>query len=185
MRKLLSYALAGGMLMVAVPASAATFTPFTINLSATDANTATYTYTFDPGTYVVALTQATYTAFAPASPNAGNWADYYRYFVGQSAIDSGSYQYSGTLSTRYATATDAFNAYSAQGPLTLNFSTATTVKFQIGDDLNSLGDNTGGTSLRVTQSAVPEASTWAMMVIGFGAVGYGLRRSKVPAVRFA
>ena len=28
------------------------------------------------------------------------------------------------------------------------------------------------------QTAVPEASTWAMMLIGFGAVGYGLRKGR-------
>jgi len=33
-------------------------------------------------------------------------------------------------------------------------------------------------------ASVPEAATWAMMVAGFGAVGFGLRRKKVSAVSF-
>jgi len=36
--------------------------------------------------------------------------------------------------------------------------------------------------IRVTATpAVPEASTWAMMLLGFGAVGFGLRRRKYAA----
>ena len=34
-------------------------------------------------------------------------------------------------------------------------------------------------------SAVPEPATWAMMLIGFGAVGYSLRRRERKAVAFA
>ena len=35
----------------------------------------------------------------------------------------------------------------------------------------------GGT---VTINAVPEPGTWAMMLIGFGAVGFALRRRRTP-----
>jgi len=49
--------------------------------------------------------------------------------------------------------------------------------------LNINGNNTGpglGTLAgTVSMSAVPEPTTWAMMLIGFGAVGYSLRRRKV------
>lgn len=37
---------------------------------------------------------------------------------------------------------------------------------------------------RVT-AAVPEPSTWALMILGFGAVGYAMRRRQKVAVRFA
>jgi hypothetical protein len=37
----------------------------------------------------------------------------------------------------------------------------------------------GGTLAFAAASAVPEPSTWAMMLIGFGAVGYSMRRRKV------
>ena len=36
--------------------------------------------------------------------------------------------------------------------------------------------------LNPSQSAVPEPSTWAMMLIGFGAVGYGMRRRRRSAI---
>lgn len=36
----------------------------------------------------------------------------------------------------------------------------------------------GGSVAFVAQSAVPEPSTWAMMLIGFGAVGYSSRRRR-------
>jgi hypothetical protein len=49
--------------------------------------------------------------------------------------------------------------------------------------LNIIGNNTGpglGTLAgTVSMSAVPEPTTWAMMLIGFGAVGYSMRRRKV------
>lgn len=31
------------------------------------------------------------------------------------------------------------------------------------------------------QPAVPEPSTWAMMILGFGVIGFGMRRSRKPA----
>ena len=56
-----------------------------------------------------------------------------------------------------------------------------------GDVITSIAFNTNGTGvtdlrqLRVggVMSAVPEPATWAMMLVGFGAVGYSLRRRKV------
>ena len=36
-------------------------------------------------------------------------------------------------------------------------------------------------SFDASDGAVPEPSTWAMMLLGFGAVGYGMRRRKVAA----
>ena len=41
----------------------------------------------------------------------------------------------------------------------------------------------GGGNLVIT--AVPEPATWALMIAGFGAVGYGLRRRKQPALAAA
>ncbi len=44
---------------------------------------------------------------------------------------------------------------------------------------NSRGAPGTGQVLRI--SAVPEPATWAMMIVGFGAIGVALRRSKRPA----
>jgi len=49
-------------------------------------------------------------------------------------------------------------------------------------------DNTQGFSNAVLYTArdpgaVPEPGTWAMMLVGFGAVGFGLRRRKAPVQR--
>ena len=35
-----------------------------------------------------------------------------------------------------------------------------------------------GSSFTFAAGAVPEASTWAMMMVGFGMMGFGLRRRK-------
>jgi hypothetical protein len=50
------------------------------------------------------------------------------------------------------------------------------------------GSVTGGVAsysgnVSFTKSAVPEPATWALMILGFGVVGYAMRRR--PSVRFA
>lgn len=47
-------------------------------------------------------------------------------------------------------------------------------------DSNS-GDNSGQISFNI--SAVPEPATWAMMLMGFGMIGFGLRTSRTKSVR--
>jgi len=47
------------------------------------------------------------------------------------------------------------------------------------------GNNSGTGSLAGTvtiQTAVPEPATWAMMLLGFGAVGFAMRRKRKPAL---
>lgn len=41
----------------------------------------------------------------------------------------------------------------------------------------------GSIAIRPVVSALPEPATWAMMLIGFGAVGYAVRRRRTPAGR--
>lgn len=150
-----------------------------VNLSATNPTYAVAQVSLLAHTnYVVSLVQATYTAFAPASPAAGNWADYFKY-----STDNVNFSYYGTLSARYDTAANAFAAYSAQAPLAFNFPTATTLYFQIGDSLSSLGDDTGGTSIRVT--TVPEPAAWAMMLTGFGIIGLAARQRRKASVSYS
>lgn len=53
--------------------------------------------------------------------------------------------------------------------------------------VNSYGfesvENTGITATTTIPAAVPEPGTWAMMILGFGAIGYAMRRKTV--IRFA
>ena len=62
-------------------------------------------------------------------------------------------------------------------PITLDASTYT---------LTINGDNSGagslGGSITIRQAAVPEPSTWAMMLLGFGAVGFAMRRRRTPGL---
>jgi|tagenome__1003787_1003787.scaffolds.fasta_scaffold20944883_4 hypothetical protein len=48
--------------------------------------------------------------------------------------------------------------------------------------LNVLGNNTGtgslGGTITITDHGVPEPATWAMMLVGFGAIGWQLRRRR-------
>ena len=43
-------------------------------------------------------------------------------------------------------------------------------------------DSTGSLGGTVTINAVPEPGTWAMMLLGFGAAGYAMRRRRAPAL---
>lgn len=65
-------------------------------------------------------------------------------------------------------------------PWRLSFAQTTTVHMHAGD--GSPLDNVGGVSLRI--AAVPEPASWALMILGFGAVGAALRSRRVrrPAV---
>jgi hypothetical protein len=44
---------------------------------------------------------------------------------------------------------------------------------------NNTGPGLGTLAGTVSMSAIPEPTTWAMMLVGFGAVGYSMRRRKV------
>jgi hypothetical protein len=45
--------------------------------------------------------------------------------------------------------------------------------------------NNDSVTVNIGAAAVPEPATWAMMLIGFGAVGYSLRARRKTATRFA
>lgn len=51
------------------------------------------------------------------------------------------------------------------------------------DQISNIDDNHDDMIIKVTVSpAVPEPGTWAMMLLGFGAVGYAMRRRRTPAL---
>lgn len=149
-----------------------------INLSATDTTKSSFTETFGPGSYIVSLVKDTYSAWAPATPSLGNWTDYYKY-----TIDGTDAYFNPLNSVRFASADAAFAAYSSAPQLQLTFAKTTDVTFSIADAPSSFWDNSGGVSL--STAAVPEAATWAMMVLGFGVIGYGMRNRKVGATTLA
>lgn len=52
--------------------------------------------------------------------------------------------------------------------------------------IGEVGDNgeVAGSNITVSRSAVPEPATWAMLILGFGAVGGALRRRARPALQY-
>jgi hypothetical protein len=48
--------------------------------------------------------------------------------------------------------------------------------------LNGTNSQTGALSGNITMNPVPEPATWAMMLLGFGAVGFAMRRRRRPAL---
>lgn len=55
--------------------------------------------------------------------------------------------------------------------------------FQENDDRLFYTAGLDNVSLTSSQGAVPEPATWAMMLFGFGMVGFGLRNSRKPTLR--
>lgn len=56
--------------------------------------------------------------------------------------------------------------------------------FNIYEADGTYANNLGGVSLRITGANVPEPATWAMLIAGFGMIGFGMRRRRwrsVPA----
>ena len=47
---------------------------------------------------------------------------------------------------------------------------------------NNSGAGSLGGSITISPSAVPEPATWAMMLLGFGAVGFAMRRRRSPVL---
>ena len=68
------------------------------------------------------------------------------------------------------------------GPNT-NFGSTNTFYIGYDDQITGQDDNHDDLVLRVTVlPAVPEPATWAMMLLGFGAVGFAMRRRRAPVL---
>ena len=78
----------------------------------------------------------------------------------------------------YSTAAQSFGASSA---FSTKFSLAapSSVSFYLFDD--NLGDNSGGVSLAV--AAVPEPTTWMLMLLGMAGIGFTMRRKEKQTLR--
>ena len=146
------------------------------------------TLSLNPGVYNVSFVDQAFTAFnrfGTASGCNGSGAgcvlgfeNSARFIVNGTTFLFGDGNASGGIGPQ---ATGGYYATAAQSFAASNlFSTSFTldapgsVSFYLFDD--NLGDNTGGVSLAV--AAVPEPATWAMMLLGFAAVGFAMRRSK-------
>lgn len=175
----------------------------TINISATGGPT---TYTFDAGSYLVqwigVADGGAYDAWNPNCPTGdctSGWRDVFR-----ASTDPGPnpelsvFSLAGPAFSSALTSLAAFKAAptivnttltwngSSYGvtefqnmaqPLIVHFDIARTVTFGAGDGTPL--DNYGGVSLRF--SAVPEPTTWTMMILGFGASGLALRARRRTA----
>jgi hypothetical protein len=75
------------------------------------------------------------------------------------------------------TITEAISAYSFP-----HFDGSTTLVHASFDPVVSLADTSGVYSIALSPEPVPEPATWAMMLAGFGLVGFGLRCSRKQAV---
>ncbi|MHA6723417.1 PEPxxWA-CTERM sorting domain-containing protein [Sphingomonas sp. RS2018] len=96
----------------------------------------------------------------------------------------GSYLYNGAFNDRIvdmSTATALQNLSAINGTLTLGIR-ASGAGFQYGND-ESWGIDNIRLSGTAVNSAVPEPATWAMMMLGFGGMGYAVRRKPRVAAR--
>jgi len=112
------------------------------------------------------------------------------YFDLSSAIDFSSVTTGGLTTTEFSIDNSVFRdfiaAAVAQGYFGAGGYTQQDVRLNLSQSLSysvaggsSYGAERLGTfSVAASTGAVPEPATWAMMVIGFGAAGYGLRRSR-------
>ncbi len=187
--KFVAAGLLGASLLIAPAANAATVVNVDGTANASTNGSNPVVVALGAGTYNLSFTSGLYDAFSRFSGSAGcdsngqncsqgfeNSIKYVidgiTYSLGDGAANGGigpinpgdAYYNTAQLSLAKAA------AYSAQFTL----AAPGNVSFYIFDDF--LGDNRGGISLAV--SAVPEPGTWAMMLVGFGAIGATMRRRR-------
>ena len=109
------------------------------------------------------------------------------FIVGINSINGGTF--SGALTG--LTGSFGGNAFTYSVNYTINIATADTItlggnSFQVGAQtvrINPLTLNSGADPVSGTLSvSVPEPATWAMMLLGFGMVGFGLRSRRAGKV---
>lgn len=103
--------------------------------------------------------------------------------ISTSAAGSNNIDFSSVLLNGAAFAlspTGTFEFGSLSSGLTAGFNNTLTVNGQ-----NSGNSAFSGTLTFAAQSAVPEPATWAMMLLGFGAVGFSIRRKRPSLLQAA
>ena len=200
MRKFTALLAASAALAVATPASAA---DILLDLTNTTQNAAPKTFTFTatgastvlnfqgynlPGsTAVVNLFFGTSgstlnagnnllvgAAYTPTASGCGNFFGVDSNVAGQSYGAAGLY-FGGTCAGVYDTLTTSLNTTIGQ---------AYTLRF----DLSVFGGVNNGVRVStgaLTTGAVPEPATWAMMLLGFGGIGFAMRRRRTTALQAA
>ncbi len=188
MKKLIALALAATSLMSATAASAATLVDFVIQTRIDGTNVpgaptdATITGTYDNDALVLGSTPVTgFNVFLASNGN-----NYPNFPGGVTASVTNLTMTSGTLNFFNAGSTifsfDISN-FAPMGTSATTVSNATSFTYGDGTPIG-IAAGSGGT-INIS-AAVPEPATWAMMLIGFGAIGHSMRRRKQAAVvRFA
>jgi len=150
------------------------------------------------GSYVFELTNGS-TPFSPVitaryaadyGPHVGAQAvdDSFVFTIPQNGFGSGNFSTSFTVTSNEFTLTDIlFNGTSYFSQVTVSphgwslaIDDPLPIVANVQNTLEIIGSVTGinGYSGNLTFAAVPEASTWGMMVFGFGAIGAGYRRRR-------
>ena len=126
----------------------------------------------------------TFNAGAVSFTEMSSFTPWGEYLLGSSSFSAGSLSgdllFSSLGGVNATVGADGFGIF--WGP---NTSFAGTNVFYIGydDQITGQDDNHDDLIIRVNVSpAVPEPGTWAMMLLGFGAVGFAIRRRRAPAL---
>lgn len=196
MRRMIVGALFASVLAAPVAAQTVVNIDGTANASLDGSNAVTAS--FGAGTYRYTFTQGAFTAFSRFSGENGcdaaggncvqGFENSARLIINGVTTLFGDGAASGGIGPQTATGgyyDSADRSFAAAGKYvgTFTLTSPADVRFFIYDDY--LGDNRGGISLSV--AGVPEPATWALMILGFGAVGGAMRRRSAvrTAVSFA
>jgi PEP-CTERM motif len=178
MRKTLGLALAAASLAMAPAANAAVSTTgpdtgpdgsFTIGFSGSNVAQPTFSETFSFSTSVAGFVNAIVSTTASTPMNNIDFSDVF--------ISTSTGTRVGTLAS--LTGTNTTNEVRAINDLALGVGNYTLTTQ--GSATGSNGSYGGSVSFRAA-SAVPEPATWAMMLVGFGAMGVSMRRRRSSQV---
>jgi len=186
MKRLIRSVVVGTALMTCIAAPAAAFETITVSFAEPDGAVTTGLYS---GIVDVTISGVGF-SFGP------EWNDaFYIYSMGEPYQNSYYYQLSfGTqplvpLDPGQNAANFLVGVVPAYNPdhvysFQLNTGVTTPVQLHFGVSDGNFSDNGGSFELTVSQAAIPEPATWAMMIVGFGLVGAGMRR-RMPVASLA
>jgi len=202
MRKLISAAAAALALAVSAPAAAATTISFQASgfsgsggTAPTSAVSGSFSYDYDVATSLFTLTAFNLTigpnAYTLASDVRGVYIDSYGLIIGGRWSQNGSAVEGNT--NDFAISIDGFNPMTGTNSYGIgNVSTANgfTLYYSVANNSGTFSSTTDGVT-RVQNlpaalpAAVPEPATWAMMLLGFGGIGFAMRKQRKPIRQIA